>query len=285
MVIEVHFGDNLAVLEKVPDGVARLVYIDPPFNTGRRQARQRTRKVQDPQGDHVGFKGRRYRTEVLGEMSFDDAFAGDEFLAFLEPRLREAKRLLTPDGSFFLHLDFREVHYAKVLCDQVFGRDSFMNEIVWAYDFGGRPKDRWPAKHDNILWYALDPSDYVYRVEGVDRIPYLAPGLVTPEKAQRGKIPTDVWWQTIVPTNGKERTGYPTQKPLKLLERIVKVHSHPNDLVVDFFAGSGTTGEAAALHGRRALLVDDNPEALRVMEKRLCRYDARFAGWPNGDVR
>jgi len=280
VVIEVHFGDNLAVLDTVPDGVSRLVYIDPPFNTGKRQARKRTRKVRDPAGDHLGFKGRRYRTEVLAEMSFDDAFAGDDFLAFLEPRLREAKRLLTPDGSFFLHLDFREVHYAKVLCDQVFGRDSFMNEIVWAYDFGGRPKDRWPAKHDNILWYARDPGDYVYRFEDVDRIPYLAPGLVTPEKVQRGKVPTDVWWQTIVPTNGKERTGYPTQKPLKLLERIVRVHSHPNDLVVDFFAGSGTTGEAAARHGRRALLVDDNPEALEVMARRLDRYDARFVGWP-----
>src|SRR5690606_20107832 len=159
VLIDMHLGDTLEELEEVPDGVARLVYLDPPFNTGKRQARQRTRKVQYPQGDHLGFKGKRYRTEVLGEMSFDDAFAGDEFLAFLEPRLREAKRLLTPDGSFFLHLDFREVHYAKVLCDQVFGRDSFMNEIVWAYDFGGRPKDRWPAKHDNILWYVLDPRD------------------------------------------------------------------------------------------------------------------------------
>src|SRR5690554_6556309 len=217
-------------------------------------------------------------------MSFDDAFAGDDFLRFLEPRLHEAKRLLTPDGSFFLHLDYREVHYAKVLCDEVFGRDSFINEIVWAYDFGGRPKDRWPAKHDNILWYALDPREYVFRLEEADRIPYLAPGLVTPEKAERGKLPTDVWWQTIVATNGRERTGHPTQKPLGLLERIVKVHSEPGDLVVDFFAGSGTTGEAAAENGRRALLVDDNPEALRVMADRLAPYGARFVGWPPARV-
>jgi len=280
VVIQVHFGDNLTVLKTVPNGVARLVYIDPPFNTGKRQTRKRTRKVRDPQGDHRGFKGQRYRTEVLGEMSFADVFAEDRFLPFLEPRLREAKRLLTRDGSFFLHLDFREVHYAKVLCDQIFGRDCFMNEIVWAYDFGGRPKDRWPSKHDNILWYALNPNDYVYKLEDVDRIPYLAPGLVTAEKAERGKVPTDVWWQTIVPTSGNERTGYPTQKPLKLLERIVRAHSHPDDLVVDFFAGSGTTGEAAAMHGRRALLIDDNPEAMRVMERRLAGYDAKFVGWP-----
>jgi site-specific DNA-methyltransferase (adenine-specific) len=278
-VIEVHFGDNLEVLRGLESGVARLVYVDPPFNTGKRQALRRTRKVRDDDGAHVGFHGARYRTEVVTEMSFSDAFAEDEFLGFLEPRLREAKRLLTPDGSLFLHLDYREVHYAKVLCDQVFGRDSFINEIVWAYDYGAKPRNRWPAKHDNILWYAVDPDAYVFRHEDVDRVPYMAPNLVTPEKAARGKVPTDVWWQTIVPTNSRERTGYPTQKPLKLLERIVRVHSDPGDLVLDFFAGSGTTGEAAARLGRRALLVDCNPEALRVMERRLSPYGARFVGW------
>lgn len=277
--IEVHFGDNLEVLRGLESGVARLVYVDPPFNTGKRQALRRTRKVRDDDGAHVGFHGARYRTEVVTEMSFSDAFAEDEFLGFLEPRLREAKRLLTPDGSLFLHLDYREVHYAKVLCDQVFGRDSFINEIVWAYDYGAKPRNRWPAKHDNILWYAVDPDAYVFRHEDVDRVPYMAPNLVTPEKAARGKVPTDVWWQTIVPTNSRERTGYPTQKPLKLLERIVRVHSDPGDLVLDFFAGSGTTGEAAARLGRRALLVDCNPEALRVMERRLSPYGARFVGW------
>lgn len=283
--IEVHFGDNLEVLGRFPDGVARLVYIDPPFNTGRRRTHRRTRVVRDDSGGHVGFHGARYRKEVVTEMSFADAFAEDEFLAFLEPRLREARRLLAPDGSLFLHLDYREVHYAKVLCDRVFGRDSFLNEIVWAYDYGGRPRDRWPAKHDNILWYAVDPDRYVFRLEEVDRVPYMAPKLVTPEKAARGKVPTDVWWQTIVPTNSRERTGYPTQKPLKLLERIVRVHSEPGDLVLDFFAGSGTTGEAAARLGRRALLVDCNPEAMRVMARRLAPYGARFVGWDPGSRR
>ncbi len=282
--IEVHFGDNLEVLRGLGSGSARLVYIDPPFNTGKRQAHRRTRKVRDAGGEHLGFHGARYRTEVVTEMSFADAFAGDEFLSFLEPRLREARRVLADDGSLFLHLDYREVHYAKVLCDTVFGRGSFLNEIVWAYDYGGRPKARWPAKHDNILWYAVDPERYVFRLDDVDRVPYMAPNLVTPEKAARGKVPTDVWWQTIVPTNSKERTGYPTQKPLKLLERVVRVHSDPGDLVLDFFAGSGTTGEAAAKHGRRAMLVDCNPEAMRVMARRLEPYGARFVGWDPGDA-
>ena len=276
--IEIHYGENLQVLREMPDGCARLIYVDPPFNSGKRQARTRTRKVRDEAGGHVGFYGARYSTEPVSTMSFADSF--DEFCVFLEPRLREAKRVLTPDGSFFLHLDYRECHYAKVLCDEIFGRDSFKNEIIWSYDYGGRSKNRWPAKHDNILWYAADPADYVYRYEDIDRIPYMAPGLVTPEKAARGKTPTDVWWHTIVTTNGRERTGYPTQKPLGIIKRIVAVHSDPGDVVLDFFAGSGTTGEAAVLLGRDAVLVDDSPEALAVMEARLAGWEPRFIGWP-----
>ncbi|MDP2234752.1 MAG: site-specific DNA-methyltransferase [Actinomycetota bacterium] len=275
--IEIHFGDNLEVLRGLPDCSARLIYIDPPFNTGKVQTRTRTRKTRDDAGSHVGFGGKRYVTENLSTMSFRDSF--DEFCEFLEPRLHEAKRMLTADGSLFLHLDYRECHYAKVLCDSVFGRESFKNEIVWAYDYGGRPKNRWPAKHDNILWYAADPDSYVFRYDDIDRIPYMAPGLVTSEKAARGKIPTDVWWHTIVPTNSRERTGYPTQKPLGIVRRIVTVHSDPGDLVVDFFAGSGTTGEAAAMLGRRALLVDNNPEALTVMEKRFATIETTFLNW------
>lgn len=271
-------GDNLAATAELPDAAFRLVYLDPPFNTGRAQARQSIRTVRSPNGDRVGFQGATYETVKLALSSYDDRFA--DYWAFLEPRLAEAWRLLDDRGTLYLHLDYREVHYAKVALDALFGRDCFLNEIVWAYDYGGRPKDRWPAKHDNILWYAVDPDRYVFRRDDVDRVPYMAPRLVTPEKAARGKVPTDVWWQTIVPTSSRERTGYPTQKPLKLLERIVRVHSDPGDLVVDFFAGSGTTGEAAARHGRRALLVDCNPEALRVMERRLGPYGARFVGWP-----
>ena len=269
-------GDNLAVLRTLPAGCARLVYIDPPFNTGRAQSRTRLRTTRDEHGDRRGFGGRRYRTEVVGHASWPDAF--DDYLGFLAPRLEEARRILSPDGSLFFHIDSREAHYCKVLLDGIFGRPSFLNEIVWAYDYGGRSRSRWPAKHDTIFWYAVDPARYVFRYDDIDRVPYMAPALAGPEKAARGKTPTDVWWLTIVSPTGKEKTGYPTQKPLKLLERIVRVHSDPGDLVVDFFAGSGTTGEAAARCGRDYLLVDDNPEAVAVMARRLAWDGPHVAG-------
>jgi site-specific DNA-methyltransferase (adenine-specific) len=260
-------GDCLDVLRHLDDGCTRLVYLDPPFNTGKMQERPRLRTVKDPNGDRTGFKGERYRTEILGSSAWRDAY--DDYLGFLAPRLEAARRILTDDGSLFFHIDPRESHYCKVLLDELFGRASFMNEIVWAYDYGARPRTRWPAKHDVILWYARDPARYVFRYGDIDRVPYLAPGLVGPEKAARGKTPTDVWWQTIVSPTGAEKTGYPTQKPVRILERIVRVHSDPGDLVVDPFAGSGTTGEAAARLGRDYLLVDQNPEAVRIMRERL----------------
>lgn len=260
-------GDNLAVLPQLADASFPLIYIDPPFNTGRSQTRTTIKAERDVDGDRVGFGGKRYRTTEVGSFSFGDVF--DDFLAFIEPRLVHAHRLLSEDGSFFLHIDYREAHYCKLLLDAIFGRRCFMNELVWAYDYGGRPKRRWPAKHDTIFWYAKDPNRYTFDYDAIDRIPYMAPRLVTPEKAKRGKTPTDVWWQTIVPTAGRERTGYPTQKPIKILERIVKVHSRPGDTVLDFFAGSGTTGEAAARHDRDFVLVDDNPDAIAVMTERL----------------
>ena len=265
--VEIHEGDCLDVLATLPERSHRLIYIDPPFNTGRKQTRQRLRTVRDERGDRTGYKGQRYRTELLGESSYNDKF--DDFLGFLRPRLERARDLLTPDGSLFLHIDYREAHYCKVELDRIFGRDSFINEIIWAYDYGARSRSRWSAKHDSIFWYAKDPENYVYRYEDIDRIPYMAPGLVGAEKAEKGKTPTDVWWQTIVSPNGKEKTGYATQKPLKILERIVRVHSDPGDTVLDFFAGSGTTGEAAARNGRSAILIDSNPEAIRVMRERL----------------
>ena len=269
--LNIHHAENLTLLSRWPDASFELVYIDPPFNTGRDQSRRRLKTVRDDDGDRTGFGGRRYRTEEIGRQAFADAF--DDYLAFLEPRLREAHRLLTPTGSLMLHLDFREVHYAKVLLDGIFGRDSFVNEIIWSYDYGGRSKKRWSPKHDNFLWYARTPDDYTYRYDDIDRIPYMAPGLVGPEKAARGKTPTDSWWHTIVSPTGKERTGYPTQKPLGILERIIRVHSDPGDTVLDFFAGSGTTGEAAMKHDRSAVLVDENPEAIEVMVERLARFD------------
>lgn len=276
------FGDNLEVLRSLADGLARLVYVDPPFNTGREQRRRRLRTVRDDAGDRVGFKGERYRTEVLGTSAWRDAH--DDYLGFLAPRLEEARRVLAADGSLFVHLDPREAHYCKVLLDGIFGRRSFMNEIVWAYDYGGRPRRRWPAKHDTILWYARDPRRYVFRYDEIDRVPYMAPGLVDARKAARGKTPTDVWWNTIVSPTGKEKTGYPTQKPLRIVERIVRVHSEPGDLVLDFFAGSGTAGEAAARLGRRYLLVDDNPEAIRVMARRLAWDAPEFVGCEGLDL-
>ena len=275
---KVVLGDNMDFLPSLADGAVDLIYVDPPFNTGRAQTRRTIRAVRDEAGgDRVGFQGSHYRTVEVGSAAYADRF--DDYLAFLAPRFREARRTLKVDGSFFLHVDYREAHYCKVLLDEVFGRESFINEIIWAYDYGARSTTRWPAKHDNILWYAKDPSRYTFNYDAMDRLPYMAPGLVGAEKAARGKTPTDVWWNTIVPTNGREKTGYPTQKPLAILERIVRVHSNPGEVVLDFFAGSGTTGEAAAKHGRGFILVDDSPEAVRVMAKRLAPYGAEAEGW------
>ena len=275
--LDVYLGDNLDITRDFPDGSFDLIYIDPPFNTGKAQAREHLRTVRDPSGDRTGFQGRRYRTIRVGARAFADTF--DDFLAFLEPRLEECHRLLQPQGAFFLHIDYREVHYAKVLLDRIFGRGSFMNEIIWAYDYGARSKTRWPAKHDNILWYAKDPDRYTFRYDEMDRIAYLAPGLVTPEKAARGKTPTDVWWHTIVSPTGKEKTGYPTQKPVGILTRIIRVHSEPGDRVLDLFAGSGTTGEAAIRNGRSAVLIDCSEEAMEVMAERLAFARPTFHGY------
>ena len=273
-------SDNLPVLQQMDAGSVELICIDPPFNTGRTQSRTRIRVERDEAGDRTGFQGARYRTEIVGRSSYEDSH--DDYLAFLEPRLREAHRILAPTGSFFLHIDYREAHYCKILLDEIFGRASFMNEIIWAYDYGGRAKRRWSAKHDTIFWYARDPRAYTFNFDEMDRIPYMAPGLVGKEKAARGKTPTDVWWHTIVSPTGGEKTGYPTQKPLGVLERIVKVHSNPGDTVLDFFAGSGTTGEAAARNGRSYILVDSNPEAARVMATRLAAFAPSCEGFTEG---
>ncbi len=263
----VFFGDNLPILEQLPSASVNLIYTDPPFNTGRSQSHTPVRTQRDSSGDRTGFQGQRYRTLKGVTRAFADEF--DDYLAFLEPRLVEAHRLLAPSGSLYFHLDYREVHYAKVLLDGIFGRECFLNELIWAYDYGARPKRRWPAKHDNILVYVRDPHSYYFNTDEVERIPYMAPGLVAPEKAARGKLPTDTWWHTIVPTNGTERTGYPTQKPLGIVRRIVQASSRPGDLLLDCFAGSGTLGQAAHELGRRFILIDNNPDALEVMADRF----------------
>lgn len=274
----IELGDNLPILRSMPSGSVPLIYIDPPFNTGKTQAAVRLRTTRDPAGDRTGFGGHRYRTEVLETRAFADA--REDFLGFLAPRLEEAYRVLASNGTLYVHLDYREVHYCKVLLDEIFGRASFLNEIVWAYDYGGRTKKRWPPKHDDILVYVKDPGDYVFDAEAVERIPYMAPGLAGAAKAARGKLPTDTWWHTIVPTRGGERTGYPTQKPLGILRRIVQASSRPGDVVLDFFAGSGTTGAAALELGRRFHLIDENVEALEVMARRFADVDGiRWVGF------
>ncbi|MFZ0919000.1 MAG: site-specific DNA-methyltransferase [Candidatus Dormiibacterota bacterium] len=260
-------GEGLEVLRTLPEGCAGLVYIDPPFNTGGARSGLKTSATADATASRLGFAGRRYRVEQRAGPRYDDRF--DDYLGWLRPRLEETRRILAPQGSLYFHIDPRESHYCKVLLDDIFGRASFLNEVVWAYDYGARSTRRWSAKHDVILVYVKDPRAYHFDASEVTRVPYMAPRLQTPERAARGKLPTDVWWHTIVPTSSRERTGYPTQKPLEIARRIVAASSRPGDLVVDWCAGSGTTGAAAAELGRRFLLVDDQAAAVEVMLRRL----------------
>ena len=271
---KIHFGDNLQFLQSLPVGTIDLIYIDPPFNTGKMQSRRQLKTTRSEAGDRIGFGDQSYTTEVIATRDYRDSF--QDYRAFLEPRLMEAYRVLKPNGSLYFHIDFREAHYCKILLDEIFGRENFLNEIIWAYDFGGRAKDRWPAKHDNIFYYAKDAENYTFNRQDIDRIPYMAPGLVGKEKADKGKLPTDTWWHTIVGTNSKEKTGYPTQKPLGVLERIIRASSNPGDLVFDFFAGSGTTGAACLKLERRFILVDNNPQAIEVMHKRFANEDVEW---------
>ncbi|MUK03629.1 site-specific DNA-methyltransferase [Vibrio cholerae] len=265
-------ADNAPYLATLPGESFRMIYVDPPFNTGRAQRRQQTSMVRaaDGTGDRVGFKGMSYSTVKGMLASYDDAF--EDYWEFLAPRLAEAWRLLADDGTLYVHLDYREVHYAKVMLDALFGRDCFLNEIIWAYDYGARAKRKWPAKHDNILVYVKNPAGYYFNSDEVDREPYMAPGLVTAEKAALGKLPTDVWWHTIVSPTGREKTGYPTQKPEGLLRRAVAASSREGDWVLDFFAGSGTLGAVAGKLGRRFVCVDRNPQAVEIMRSRLAPW-------------
>jgi site-specific DNA-methyltransferase (adenine-specific) len=264
---EIILADNMDVLPGLPNACFQLIYIDPPFNTGKAQTRRTLETLAAEEGDRTGFAGRRYATRLLAESSYRDAF--DDYLGFLEPRLCETRRLLTRSGTLYFHIDYREAHYCKLLLDELFGRECFLNEIIWSYDYGARSKRRWPAKHDTILVYVKDPINYYYDGDKVDREPYMAPGLVTAEKAERGKLPTDVWWHTIVPTNGHEKTGYPTQKPEGIVRRMVQASTRAGDWCLDFFAGSGTLGAVAAQLGRRYVLIDSNPEAIQVARSRL----------------
>lgn len=260
-------GDNLQVLKQLPDESFKLIYIDPPFNTGVKQTRQIMKTVKNDKGDRTGYKGQIYETTKLKAYCYNDNF--DNYMEFLGPRIEQAWRLLREDGTFYLHLDYREVHYVKVFLDNLFGRQHFLNEIIWAYDYGAKAKNKWPAKHDNILVYVKNPKKYYFNNEQVDREPYMAPGLVTKEKRDKGKLPTDTWWHTIVSPNGKEKTGYPTQKPLGILRRIIQASSQENDWVLDFFAGSGTTAVAANQLSRKFFTIDQNPQSIEVIKERF----------------
>jgi site-specific DNA-methyltransferase (adenine-specific) len=263
-------GDNLGHLAAIPDGSITLAYLDPPFNTGRTQVRKTTSARSGGEGTRGGFGGRLYDLTLEKLLSYDDSFA--DYWAFLAPRLEETWRVLSPQGTLYLHLDWHEVHYAKVALDMIFGRENFLNEIIWAYDYGGKTKKRWPTKHDTILVYVKDPENYIFNSEAIDREPYMAPGLVGAEKAARGKLPTDVWWHTIVSPTGQEKTGYATQKPLGVLRRIIQASSNPGDWVLDPFSGSGTTAHAAAELGRRFVAIDVLPDAHAIMAERLAPY-------------
>jgi len=267
-------ADAASLLPQLPDAAFRMIYLDPPFNTGKIQKRQAIKTIRDEAGSRVGFKGQSYATVKGRITSYNDSFV--DYWGFLEPKLEEAWRLLSDDGTLYLHLDYRESHYAKVLLDALFGRDCFLNEIVWAYDYGARSKSKWPAKHDNILVYVKNPSNYFFNSEAVDREPYMAPGLVTPEKVAKGKLPTDVWWHTIVSPTGKEKTGYATQKPEGIIRRMVQASTQDDDWVLDFFAGSGTLGAVAAKLQRRFVLVDQSPDAIEVMATRLTPLSERL---------
>lgn len=260
-------GDNLTAMRAMSAESFQLIYMDPPFNTGRRQERQQTTMVRSESGSRTGFQGQTYDTVKGALYGYDDAF--EDYWEFLEPRLIEAHRLLRDSGTLYVHLDYREAHYAKVALDALFGREGFLNEIIWAYDYGAKSTRRWPTKHDTILVYVKNPRTYYFDSTSVDREPYMAPGLVTPEKVARGKLPTDVWWHTIVSPTGREKTGYATQKPLGILRRIIQASSAEGDPVLDPFAGSGTTGAAAIELGRDVVLIDESAEAVAVIEKRL----------------
>ena len=274
---KIYLADNLTVLRSLPSNSIELIYIDPPFNTGRSQQRSKESTRRNDEGNRIGFKCKRYETVRSQVLSYDDQFV--DYWAFLEPRLEEAKRVLKSTGTLYLHLDYRESHYAKVLLDALFGPDCFLNEIIWAYDYGGKSKSRWPAKHYTILVFVRHPKQYYFDSETVDREPYMAPGLVTEEKVAKGKLPTDVWWHTIVSPTGKEKTGYPTQKPIGILRRIIQASSKEGDVVLDFFAGSGTTGVVANMLNRKFLLVDQNPEALEVIKQRLEGVKYELVDW------
>lgn len=254
-------GNNLLALYSLRPryaGKVKLIYIDVPFNTGD------------------------------DSFCYNDNFTHSTWLTFMKNRLEVAQDLLTDDGSIFIHADWHEVHYLKVLCDEIFGRENFVNEIIWCYTGPGSPgMQQLNRKHDTILWYAKDPDNFTFNKDAV-RVPYTSTcqsmrkslnagdGWTDEDVArmrEKGRVPDD-WWSDIavaarVPIDGKKRTGYMTEKPIKLMERIIKMASNPGELVLDFFAGSGTTPYVAAQLGRQFIAVEQLNGAHRLMLQRL----------------
>ncbi len=252
-------GDNLAFMSTLPDAHCELVYADPPFFTGRNH------------------------TQANGQHRVRDCWPGGMrgYLEFLRPRLEQMRRLLTPSGTLYVHLDWHAVHYVKLLLDDIFGYDHFLNEIIWSYRTGGRSTRWFARKHDTILVYARCRGRQKFNLqrEGrfrTDGLNYDETG--RPYKQTRagrlyfhpdGPAMTDVWEIPFLSTVSLERTGYPTQKPESLLERIITAATDPGDRVGDFFCGSGTTLAVAQRLGRDWIGCDLSPKAVRLARRRL----------------
>lgn len=280
-------GNNLLALYSLRErfrNSIKLIYIDPPYNTGN---------------DSFGY---------------NDSFNHSTWLTFMKNRLEVAKELLTEDGNIFINLDWNEVHYCKVLMDTIFGRDKFRNEIVWCYNGPGSPKMRQlNRKHDTILWYSKSVDNWVFNGDDVRMESDVHVGGFNGEMGketsadytEKGKIPED-WWEIVynqsdleselrtyykegyvnnnadwfkaavaarIRVDGKKRTGYLTEKPYKLIERIIKMASNEGDIVLDFFAGSGTTGFVANYLHRRFILVEQLDSTINLLKERFIEED------------
>jgi DNA modification methylase len=281
-------GDNRAVLESLPDACVDVIYIDPPFGTGS----TRRGRAQPQSDSHVTWH------DVPNDPG--------AFVTWIEPCLCHSRRVLARHGSLFVHLDYRSVHYVKVALDRLFGRSRFINEIAWCYSVGGKSRRSFARKHDTILWYART-TGYAFYPDAV-RVPRRAgshmrvvqgpDGEPIQEKTDRrtgkvyrypvaaGKVPED-WWPDIETLNrgDRERTGWPTQKPERLLARILGATAGDDALVADWFCGSGTTAVVAQRLGCRFVAVDIETDAIRCARDRLerCGRELAEAGTPPRD--
>lgn len=252
----VYLSEASRLMSELSEGSIDLIYADPPFGTNNRQR--------------------------SGDLSYSDSF--DDYVQFIKEHAAHLQRVLNDSGTAYVHLDYRWVHYAKVELDLTFGRENFLGEIVWSYNFGGRGKNFFAKKHDTILVYAKQKGHHVFNYDDIDRIPYKAPEMQyvgrSREEAERriaaGQVPTDVWDIPIIGTNSRERVGYPTQKPTSLIRRIVVASSPVGGVVLDPFCGSGTTAIVAASVGRRFIVCDKSEDAVRVTGERLTHAMVQF---------